>query len=64
MSPAYISEVSAAHYRGRLATVQQIAIIGGLFMSFLSNYLLAKSAGSSLAELRAGFEAWRWMFWM
>src|SRR5690606_38591063 len=33
MSPAYISEVSAARYRGRLATVQQIAIISGLFAS-------------------------------
>ncbi len=64
MSPAYISEVSAAHYRGRLATVQQIAIIGGLFAAFLSNYLLAKFAGASTQPLWAGHEAWRWMFWM
>jgi len=64
MSPAYISEVSAAHYRGRLATVQQIAIIGGLFAAFLSNYLLAKVASSSLAELWFGYAAWRWMFWI
>lgn len=64
MAPAYISEVSSARYRGRLATVQQIAIIGGLFAAFLSNYLLAKIASSSLAELWLGFEAWRWMFWI
>ena len=64
MSPAYISEVSAAHYRGRLATLQQIAIISGLFAAFLSNYLLARFAGASTQELWAGFEAWRWMFWM
>ncbi|GAB3346569.1 sugar porter family MFS transporter [Marilutibacter aestuarii] len=64
MSPAYISEVSAAHYRGRLATVQQIAIIGGLFAAFLSNYLLAKFAGASTQPLWGGHEAWRWMFWM
>ena len=64
MSPAYISEVSAAHYRGRLATVQQIAIIAGLFAAFLSNYLLANVAGSSVTELWAGYEAWRWMFWI
>jgi len=64
MSPAYISEVSSARYRGRLATVQQFAIIGGLFAAFLSNYLLAKSAGSSLHSLWLGFEAWRWMFWI
>lgn len=64
MSPAYISEVSSARYRGRLATVQQIAIIGGLFVAFLSNYLLAKLAGSSVTEFWLGFEAWRWMFWI
>ncbi len=64
MSPAYISEVSAARYRGRLATLQQIAIIGGLFAAFLSNYLLARYAGASTRPLWAGFEAWRWMFWV
>ena len=64
MSPAYISEVAPARYRGRLATVQQIAIISGLFAAFLSNYLLAKIATSSLAPLWLGYEAWRWMFWI
>lgn len=64
MSPAYISEVSPARYRGRLATVQQIAIISGLFAAFLSNYALAKFASSSLAPLWLGYEAWRWMFWV
>ncbi|MFC3550515.1 sugar porter family MFS transporter [Lysobacter cavernae] len=64
MSPAYIAEVAPARYRGRLATVQQIAIIGGLFCAFLSNYLLAKAAGASTQPLWAGQEAWRWMFWM
>jgi MFS transporter, SP family, sugar:H+ symporter len=64
MSPAYISEVSLARYRGRLTTLQQIAIIGGLFMSFLSNYFLAKLAGASTQPLWLGFEAWRWMFWV
>jgi SP family sugar:H+ symporter-like MFS transporter len=64
MSPAYISEVSLARYRGRLATVQQIAIITGLFVAFVSNYLLAKVAGSSVTQFWLGFEAWRWMFWI
>ncbi len=63
MAPAYISEVAPARYRGRLATVQQIAIISGLFFSFLSNYLLARMAGASTEVLWWGFEAWRWMFW-
>jgi sugar porter (SP) family MFS transporter len=64
MSPAYISEVSLARYRGRLASVQQIAIISGLFAAFLSNYFLAGFAGSSVHLLWWGFEAWRWMFWV
>ena len=48
MSPAYIAEVASARYRGRLATVQQIAIISGLFCAFLSNYLLAKAAAVAI----------------
>ncbi len=64
ISPAYIAEVAPARYRGRLATVQQIAIISGLFAAFLSNYLLAKTAGASTEELWMGAPAWRWMFWM
>jgi sugar porter (SP) family MFS transporter len=64
MAPAYISEVSLARFRGRMTTIQQIAIIAGLFLSFLSNYFLAQSAGASTQVLWLGFEAWRWMFWM
>jgi sugar porter (SP) family MFS transporter len=64
MSPAYIAEVASARYRGRLATVQQIAIISGLFCAFLSNYVLAHAAGGSTGVLWMGQEAWRWMFWM
>ncbi|HEY0333969.1 MAG TPA: sugar porter family MFS transporter [Stenotrophomonas sp.] len=64
MSPAYIAEVASARYRGRLATVQQIAIISGLFCAFLSNFLLARAAGTSTEALWLGQAAWRWMFWM
>jgi sugar porter (SP) family MFS transporter len=64
LAPAYISEVAPAKYRGTLSSVQQIAIITGLFASFLSNYLLAHVAGSSTKVLALGLEAWRWMFWV
>jgi len=64
LAPAYIAEVAPAAYRGRLATVQQVAIISGLFLAFVSNYLIANAAGSSLNEFWMGFEAWRWMFWI
>lgn len=64
MCPAYISEVAPARYRGKLASVQQIAIITGLTAAFLSNYFLAAAAGSSLNEFWLGYATWRWMFWM
>ena len=64
MAPAYISEVTPARFRGAMASVQQIAIIVGLFVAFISNYSLARFAGSSIEPLWLGFEAWRWMFWM
>lgn len=64
MAPAYISEAAPAEYRGRLTTIQQIAIISGLFFAFLSNYILADVAGASTAEFWMGYQAWRWMFWI
>ncbi|MFY0653827.1 MAG: sugar porter family MFS transporter [Cyclobacteriaceae bacterium] len=64
MAPAYISEIAPARYRGALSTVQQVAIITGLFISFLSNYSLAGMSGSAENILWMDFETWRWMFWM
>ncbi|MBN2575797.1 MAG: sugar porter family MFS transporter [Deltaproteobacteria bacterium] len=64
LAPAYISEVTPAKYRGTLSSIQQVAIITGLFASFLSNYILARVAGGSTVILAWGFEAWRWMFWV
>ncbi|WP_082817489.1 sugar porter family MFS transporter [Microbulbifer thermotolerans] len=64
MSPAYISEVAPADWRGRLITINQVALICGLFGAFVSNYLLAQTAGSATTPLWMGYEAWRWMFWM
>jgi SP family sugar:H+ symporter-like MFS transporter len=64
MAPAYICEIAPARMRGRLTTIQQIAIIVGLFTAFVSNYFLANYAGASTAELWLGFAAWRWMFWI
>ena len=64
ISPAYISEISPSEVRGRMTTIQQIAIILGLFTAFISNYFLASAAGASTELLWLGFESWRWMFWM
>ena len=64
MSPAYISEIAPSQHRGRLSSIQQVAIITGLFIAFLSNYFIAQTSGSALNEWLWGYEAWRWMFWM
>jgi SP family sugar:H+ symporter-like MFS transporter len=64
LAPMYISEVAPAHLRGRLASLQQMAIVLGLFSAFLSNDLLAKLAGGAGADFWFGAPAWRWMFWM
>jgi SP family sugar:H+ symporter-like MFS transporter len=64
LAPAYISEIAPAKIRGRLATLQQLMIVIGLFAAFLSNYLLAGTAGGASATFWGGFSAWQWMFWM
>jgi MFS transporter, SP family, sugar:H+ symporter len=64
LAPMYISEVAPAHMRGRLASLQQMAIVSGLFTAFLSNDLLARGAGGASAIFWAGAPTWRWMFWM
>jgi SP family sugar:H+ symporter-like MFS transporter len=62
LAPMYIAEVAPARLRGRLASLQQLAIVLGLFSAFLSNYLLARAAGGAAQTLWAGAPAWRWMF--
>lgn len=64
LAPAYIAEVAPAALRGRLATLQQLAIVLGLFAAFLSNFLIASVAGGSEAILMLDIAAWRWMFWV
>lgn len=64
ISPAYIGEIAPPKIRGRLISLQQLAIVLGLFFAFFSNYNLASIAGSASSELWWGFDAWQWMFWM
>lgn len=64
LAPAYIAEVAPAHLRGRLATLQQLAIVLGLFVAFVSNYLIASVAGSAQSLFWFDIPAWRWMFWI
>ncbi|HRO29620.1 sugar porter family MFS transporter [Citricoccus sp.] len=62
IAPAYIAEVSPAGVRGRLGSLQQLAIVTGIFVALLSDALFANLAGGAAETLWWGLEAWRWMF--
>ncbi|RIK14664.1 MAG: MFS transporter, partial [Acidobacteria bacterium] len=61
IAPAYIAEISPASIRGRLGSLQQMAIVTGIFVALLSDYFIATVAGGS-GEPLWGSVAWRWMF--
>lgn len=52
LAPVYIAEVSPAHLRGRMVSLNQLTIVLGISMAYFSNYFL----------LGIGENAWRWMF--
>lgn len=62
VAPAYIAEIAPADKRGRLGTLQQLAIGIGIFGAFISNWILVKISGSADNILWFGLETWRWMF--
>lgn len=62
IAPAYIAEISPAHVRGRLGSLQQLAIVLGIFVALASDALLAHLAGGAAQPLWFGLNAWRWMF--
>lgn len=63
IAPAYIAECSPSHLRGRLGSLQQLAIVVGIFIALLCDYFIAVSAGSAESPFLFGIAAWRWMFW-
>jgi len=62
IAPAYIAECSPAQMRGRLGSLQQLAIVTGIFTALLIDYFIAVSAGSAELPFWFGIAAWRWMF--
>ncbi|WP_299303947.1 sugar porter family MFS transporter [uncultured Brachybacterium sp.] len=62
IAPAYIAEVAPARFRGRLGSLQQLAIVLGIFVALLSNALIANTAGGAAESFWFGVAAWRWMF--
>jgi MFS transporter, SP family, sugar:H+ symporter len=63
IAPAYIAECSPTHLRGRLGSLQQLAIVIGIFIALLCDYFIAVSAGSAELPFLFNISAWRWMFW-
>lgn len=57
-TPMYIAEITPAHIRGRMVAVNQIAIVGGIALTSLINYLIA-GLGDQAWLIETG---WRWMF--
>ena len=53
VTPMYIAEISPPHLRGRLVMVNQLNIVVGVLLSYVSNYLIAQHFEFDVA--------WRWM---
>src|ERR1017187_6000760 len=62
IAPTYIAEIAPARIRGRLGSLQQLAIVTGIFLALLVDYALATAAGGAASNLALGLPAWRWMF--
>lgn len=62
IAPAYIAEIAPAKQRGRLGALQQLALVGGIFLAFLASAIIAWAAGGASQTAWLGLDAWRWMF--
>ena len=63
MAPMYIAEIAPAALRGRMASLQQLAIVIGIFATGLVNELILTAAGGvSTNSFWLGLAAWQWMF--
>jgi SP family arabinose:H+ symporter-like MFS transporter len=58
ISPLYIAEISPAYIRGRLVSLNQLAIVSGMLIIYFINAWIA-GRGNELWNVTLG---WRWMF--
>lgn len=67
LSPMYIAEVSPPAVRGKLVSLNQMAIVLGILGAQITNWLIAEPLSSTLSEdILASWNGqmgWRWMFW-
>ena len=67
ISPMYIAEISPARLRGRLVSLNQVAIVFGILLAQIVNWLIARpvAPGSSAQQILQSWNGqwgWRWMF--
>ncbi|MFD0903546.1 sugar porter family MFS transporter [Actinomadura sediminis] len=63
IAPAYIAEIAPAELRGRLGSLQQMAIVLGIFAALVVDYVIVRvSEGGASGDFPWGGTAWRWMF--
>jgi SP family arabinose:H+ symporter-like MFS transporter len=67
LSPMYIAEVSPAKTRGKMVSLNQLAIVIGIVAAQVVNWLIARDLtadleGTALLNSWYGQTAWRWMF--
>ena len=67
ISPMYIAEISPAHLRGRLVSLNQMAIVFGILLAQVVNWLIAQPVppAATAHEILVSWNGqwgWRWMF--
>jgi SP family sugar:H+ symporter-like MFS transporter len=63
MAPMYIAEIAPSQLRGRMGSMQQLAIVVGIFATGLINWMILRAAGGeSTNDWLFGIAAWQWMF--
>ena len=63
LSPMYIAEVSPAHIRGRMVSLNQMTIVLGILGAQIVNMLLARDTTDPVSQAWNLEWGWRWMFW-
>jgi len=68
LSPMYIAEISPAHIRGKMVSLNQLTIVIGILAAQLVNWKIAEPIAATATNLDIlnswnGQIGWRWMFW-
>jgi MFS transporter, SP family, xylose:H+ symportor len=67
VAPIYIAEISPARLRGRLVSLNQVAIVFGILLAQVVNWLISRPvpAGATAQQILLSWNGqwgWRWMF--